>query len=85
MENGFKRVVYQLYLTPGGRLNNLGFLVNPLLQNQLYRTLLNMRNIVKIARYQQARYEGLMEDKPQGSSPVGVEGESIVRTRQPGV
>ncbi len=85
MENGFKRVVYQLYLTPGGRLNNLGSLVNPLLQNQLYRTLLNMRNIVKKARYQQARYEGLMEGKPQGSSPVGVEGESIVRTRQPGV
>ncbi len=69
MENGFKRVVYQLYLTPGGRLNNLGFLVNPLLQNQLYRTLFNMRNIVKKARYQQARYFGPQQRGLKRGSP----------------
>lgn len=64
LNDGSKRVIYQIYLTPGGPLSNWGFIVNPRLRNQIHHTLLNLREAVKHPRYREAKYEGLREIGP---------------------
>jgi len=59
LEKGKVEVVYQVHNEPGGKLPS--WLVNSVVVNQPYRTLLNMKKMVKEPRYREKKYEFIKE------------------------
>ena len=59
LEEGKVEVIYQVHNEPGGKLPS--WLVNSVVVNQPYRTLLNMKKMVKESRYREKKYEFIKE------------------------
>jgi ribosome-associated toxin RatA of RatAB toxin-antitoxin module len=59
LEKGKVGIVYQVHNEPGGKLPS--WLVNSVVVNQPYRTLSNMKKMVKESRYQEKKYEFIKE------------------------
>jgi hypothetical protein len=61
LTNGRVQVVYQVHNEPGGKIPS--WLVNSIVITQPYHTLKNMKKMVRLQKYRQAKYDFIKEPR----------------------